>query len=217
MSLQRSTQKRSLNLSKETRSGQPDLWGSLNWACTGYSNQTKEQDQMKNRENIFALLFMVLFIALACSSEPGINTAKFKKIDQAAHERRTSLAEKTSYRHFGELLQSLSEEIAALNKTGLSKKEVELLHAYSVLAEVYQDGYVLWKYKIEFAPFGIVPKGRIYVSQDVEPIAFKYNLAKESHLYEPTHQYWKSISEDSIQIIWNNADLQYKIIKGFGQ
>jgi hypothetical protein len=169
---------------------------------------------MKNKK-ILALLLMIVFIAVACKSEQEINVAKFKKIDQAAQEIKTSLTEKTSYQHFGELLQNLSAEIAAVKNMTLSKKEMELLQAYSVLAGVYQDGYILWKYKLEFAPFGIVPEGRIYVSQDVDPIAFKYNLPTESHLYKPTQQYWKSISEDSMQIIWNNADLQYRIIKGF--
>ena len=172
---------------------------------------------MKNKENIFALLLMIVFTTVACSSEPGIDRTKFKKLDKAAQQVKTSLNEKTSFQHFGELLHNLSAEISAVKARALSKKEMELLDAYSVLAGVYQDGYILWKYKLEFAPFGIVPEGRIYVSQDVEPIAFKYNLPKESHLYKPTQQYWKSISEDSIQIIWNNADLQYKIIKGFSQ
>ena len=172
---------------------------------------------MKNKENIFALLLMIVFITVACSSEPEMDKNKFRKLDQIAQEVKTALNEKTSYKHFGELLQNLSAEIAAVKNRPLSKKEMELLQAYSVLAGVYQDGYILWKYKIEFAPFGIVPEGRIYVSQDVDPIAFKYNLPTESHLYKPTQQYWKSISADSIQIIWNNADLQYKIIKGFSQ
>jgi hypothetical protein len=89
-----------------------------------------------------------------------------------------------------------------------------VLKAYSTLLGIYQDGHMLWKYKMEFAPFDFVPKGRIYVSQDIEPIVFKYSFPVESHLYKPTHQYWKSISEDSIQIIWNNADNQFKIIDG---
>lgn len=82
---------------------------------------------------------------------------------------------------------------------------------------VSQDGYILWKYKLEFAPFGIVPEGRIYMSQDVEPIAFKYNFPSESHLYKPTGQYWKSISEDSIRIIWKNAEFQQKLIEGIAK
>ena len=172
---------------------------------------------MKKKENTLALLLMIVFITVACSSEQEINRAKFKKLDQAAQEVKTSLNEKTSFQHFGELLHNLSAEIAAVKARALSKKEMELLEAYSVLAGVYQDGYILWKYKLEFAPFGIVPEGRIYVSQDVEPIAFKYNLPKESHLYKPTQQYWKSISEDSIQIIWNNTEFQQKLIEGIAK
>ena len=168
---------------------------------------------MKKKKNILVLLLMIVFITAACSSEPEMDKTKFKKLDEIAQELKTSHAARASFQHFGELLQNLSAEIAAVKNKALSKKEMELLHAYSVLDGIYQDGYVLWKYKLEFAPFGIVPEGRIYVSQDVEPIAFKYNLPKESHLYKPTQQYWKSISEDSIQIIWNNADFQYKIIK----
>lgn len=160
---------------------------------------------------------MIIFIFIACSPEQGINKTKFRKLDQAAKDIKISLAAGTSYKHFGELLQNLYTEIAVVSNMKLSKNETELLRAYSVLYGVYQDGLVIWKYKIEFSKFGIVPEGRIYVSQDVEPIAFKYNLPTESHLYKPTQQYWKSISADAIQIIWNNADFQWKIIKGLSQ
>jgi hypothetical protein len=172
---------------------------------------------MKMQKNILVLLLMIVFIAGACSSEPEMDKTKFRKLDQLAQELQTSHAAGASYQHFGELLQALSAELAVVKAKLLSKKDTEQLDAYSVLYGIYQDGYTLWKYKLEFAPFGIVPKGRIYVSQDVEPIAFKYNFPTESHLYEPTQQYWKSISEDSIQIIWNNADFQYKIIKAPAQ
>lgn len=172
---------------------------------------------MKMQKNILVLLLMIVFIIGACSSEPEMDKTKFTKLDQIAQELQTSHASGASYQHFGELLQALSAEIAAVKARALSKEEMEELNAYSVLYGIYQDGYILWKYKLEFAPFGIVPKGRIYVSQDVEPIAFKYTFLTESHLYGPTQQYWKSISEDSIQIIWNNADFQYKIIKGPAQ
>jgi hypothetical protein len=172
---------------------------------------------MNKQRNILLLLLMIAFITGACSSEPEMDKTKFMKLDQIARELQTSHASGASFKHFGESLQSLSAELAVVKARQLSKKETEQLSAYSVLYGIYQDGYILWKYKLEFAPFGFVPKGRIYVSQDVEPIAFKYNFPTESHLYKPTQQYWKSISEDSIQIIWNNADLQYKIIKGYTQ
>jgi hypothetical protein len=172
---------------------------------------------MKMKKNILLLLLMAVFITGACSPEPEMDKTKFLKLDQIAQGLQTSHTAGASFKHFGELLQAMSAELTAAKARALSKEEMEQLNAYSVLYSIYQDGYVLWKYKLEFAPFGIVPRGRIYVSQDVEPIAFKYNFPTESHLYEPTQQYWKSISEDSIQIIWNNADFQYKIIKAPAQ
>ena len=173
--------------------------------------------QMKKMGNLLILLLTVVFIFGACTSEPEMDKSKFTKVDQIAQELQTSHAAGASYQHFGELLQALSAELAAVKAGKLSDKEMEELNAYFVLYGIYKDGYTLWKYKLEFAPFGIVPEGRIYVSQDVEPIAFKYNFPTESHLYRPTQQYWKSISEDSIQIVWNNADFQYKIIKAPAQ
>jgi len=65
-----------------------------------------------------------------------------------------------------------------------------------------------------------VPKGLIYVGHDAEPIVTKYRLQTESHVFGPTQQPWKSISEDSIQVIWYNADQQLKrigaLLKGEG-
>ena len=172
---------------------------------------------MNKKKNILVLLLMIVFITVACSSEPEMDKTKFTKLDEIARELQTSHAAGASYQHFGEMLHALSAEIEAVKGRALSKKEMEQLKEYSVLYGIYQDGYTLWRCKLEFAPFGIVPKGRIYVSQDVDPIAFRYNFPMESHLYEPTHQYWKSISEDSIQIVWNNADLKYRIITGPAQ
>lgn len=169
---------------------------------------------MKQQKGILLLLLAVLLLAGACSSEQEINRGKFKKLSEAAQAVKTSIAAGASYQQFSELLQNLSAEITALRDKATSKKEKEVLKEYSTLLGIYQDGHMLWKYKLEFAPFDFVPKGRIYVSQDLEPIVFKYSFPVESHLYKPTRQYWKSISEDSIRIIWNNADTQLKIIEG---
>lgn len=126
---------------------------------------------------------------------------------------KTSLAAGAFYPQFAEKVQSLSAGITALKDKVTSNEDKELLNAYADLLTMYQDGLLLWKYKLEFAPFDFVPKGRIYVGQDVEPIVFKYRFPVESHLYQPTRQRWKSLSEDSIQIIWRNVDAQLKIIE----
>ena len=169
--------------------------------------------QMRIRKSSVTLLLMIFLLAASCSSQPGLDKSKFTKLSAAAHAVKTSLTGDASYQQLAGRVQDLSAGIASLRDKATAKDEKELLNAYSDLLAMYQDGLLLWKYKLEFAPFDFVPKGRIYVGQDVEPIVFKYHFPVESHLYQPTRQQWKSLSEDSIQIIWSNADAQLKIIE----
>lgn len=159
-----------------------------------------------------AMSLMVFLLAVSCSSEPGIDKGKFTKLNGTARAVKTSFDRGESYKQLAQQVQILSQAITVLDSGTTKKKEKELLNAYSDLLAMYKDGLLLLKYKLEFAPFDFVPKGRIYVGQDVEPIAFKYHFPTESHIYQPTGQSWKSLSEDSIQIILTNADVQLKII-----
>jgi len=168
---------------------------------------------MKNKIHCLTLLMLIVCITGACSFEPDMDRKKFKSVAVAAQAVKASLTDGASYEQFGRSLEVLSGEIAALEGKAATMTEEKLLKAYTTLSEVYQDGHTLWRVKLEFAPFGIVPEGRIYVSQDVEPIVFKYSFPVETHLYKPTGKHWKSISEDSIRIIWSNADSQLKIIE----
>ncbi len=169
--------------------------------------------QMKNQKPVLIFLLMFVLFTGACSFEPDMDRGKFKSVAVAAQAVKASVAAGASYEQFGRSLEVLSGEIAALEGKAATRKEENLLKAYTTLLEVYQDGHTLWRVKLEFTPFGIVPEGRIYVSQDVEPIVFKYSFPVEPHLYKPTGKHWKSISEDSIRIIWSNADSQLKIIE----
>jgi hypothetical protein len=168
---------------------------------------------MKMLKNFLALLLAFFFLNGACSFEPGIDKGKFAKVKMSAQAVKTSTAANESYEQVTGRIQQLATDIAALKNKVTTQKEKELLDAYSVLLANYQDGLVLWKYKLDFTFFDFVLKGRIYVGQDVEPIAIKYRFPTESHLYEPTGQYWKSIQGDSIRIIWNCADSQQKTIE----
>lgn len=159
-------------------------------------------------------LAVIIVLAAACSSGPGINKSKFEKSYVAAEEVKNSLATGASYKQVADRVKRLSIEITALKDKATTEEEKELLDAYSDLLATYKDGLVLWKYKLDFAFFDSVLKGRIYVGQDVEPIVLKYRFSTESHLYRPTGQYWKSILGDSIRIIWSNADSQLKVIEG---
>ena len=167
---------------------------------------------MKERKSFLVGLLIIFLLSWACSSEPPINKSKFAKVGLAAHEVKASIAAGESYGQVADRVQQLSDAIEALKDNTTTRDEKQLLQAYEILLSIYRDGLVLWKYKLDFAFFDSQLKGRIYVGQDVDPIVEKYRLATESHLYKPTGQYWKSISGDSIQLMWRNADSQLKVI-----
>ena len=168
---------------------------------------------MDKSKKVLAALAIMLFLIGACSSQPTINKDKFSKVQAAALAIKAALAAGASYQESTDRVQHLAIEIDKLKDRVTTKQERVLLEAYSDLLGFYRDGLLLWKCKLEFAFFDFVLRGRIYVSQDIEPIVEKYRLSTETHLYAPTHQYWKSIDEDSIQVVWSNADSQLKIIE----
>jgi len=168
---------------------------------------------MKIPKSFFAALLIISFFAVTCSLGPEFNKSKFAQLKVASQAVKASIAAGESYQQVTAKVQQLKTEIAALKDKVPTQKEKELLNAYSDLLADYRDGLVLWKYKLDFAFFDSVLKGRIYVGQDVEPIVIKYRFPTESHLYEPTGQYWKSIPGDSIAIIWSNAASQLKTIE----
>jgi len=156
-----------------------------------------------------ALLF-ILQAASGCS--PQADKGRYMAADRAAHAVKDSLSKEVGYDQFGALLDRFSREVEVLKAGNKSRKDEELADAYSALLGIYRDGYLLWKYQREFKRYDIVPEGLIYVGQDVEPIVAKYRFTVTRHVYGPTHTAWKSIPEDSIRIIWFNADAQLKLI-----
>ncbi|MBF0558121.1 MAG: hypothetical protein HQL08_05025 [Nitrospirae bacterium] len=160
------------------------------------------------------ILFLVqaLMYTSCLSSAPGLDQGKFKGVNHTAETVRSLLASGEDYQAFGKALQHLNDEVRTLDDARLTEPERELKKEYSVLVSIFQDGGLLWKYKLEFARYGIVPKGMIYVGQDVEPIVVKYRIPTQSFIYKPTNQAWKSIPESSIQMVSSNADSQLRII-----
>ena len=170
---------------------------------------------MTNRINLLAFLLMISMINMACSFEqfePSIDKNKFAKLNAAATSVKASIAAGESYQQVAQKVDVLSGEIVTMKKAAATKREKRLLKAYSDLLAIYNDGLVLWKYRESFPYLAPELKGRIYVAQDVETIVEKYRFPTESHVYKPTGQRWKSISADSIGIVWKNADDQIAII-----
>lgn len=176
---------------------------------------TFEKQRMKIWKVFLISISIALILQYACSLGPQINKSKFTKLNVAALAVRKSVAEGAPYWQVVERVQHLSDEMTSAKDSVSTEEEKHLLKAYSDLIEIYHDGLLLWRYQMEF-PF-LFPelKGRIYVGQDVEPIVNKYRLTTKTHVYKPTGQYWKSIDEDSIKIIWHNVDDQMEIIKNF--
>ena len=168
---------------------------------------------MTKTKRLSAVVSIFLLLTWGCSSQPAINKTRFGKAKAAAQAVKAALASGASYQDSAERVEHLSAEISALKYEVTTKREKELLEAYSDLLGYYKDGLLLWKYKLEFASFDFMHKGRIYVSQDLEPVVWKYGLPTETHIYAPTHQRWNSVDEGSIKVIWANADSQLKIIE----
>lgn len=159
------------------------------------------------------VLSCFVIVVLCCACSPEVDTKKFDILNREAGTIQSSISSGTTYERFGELLDGFSAEIKAVGNTAESKKERELLKEYSVLLSMYRDGYLLWRFSREFSKHNFVPGGRIYVGQDIEPVVTRYRLSTETHIYGPTQQAWKSISADSIKIVWYNAGEEFKRIK----
>jgi hypothetical protein len=160
-----------------------------------------------------AVVLLFVLVLSGCVAETGIDKAKFKTAEETAKAVRTSVVSGASYGAYRESVERFAAAVYALKGTAGPAQEQKLIKAYSDLLSIYRDYGVLWNYKLEFAPFDFIPQGRIYVGQAADPIVSKYQLSTESHVYRPTGQHWTSVAEDSLQIIWRNAEDQLKIIE----
>ncbi len=168
---------------------------------------------MRQNGIVMVLLSALMLSGPGCVSEPGIDKGKFLEVNQSARDLQTAITSAKPCDVPDALLQKLASGTAALKiKTG-SKGERDLVAAYSNLLTTYNDGVLLCTYRTHLSQFQFVPKGRIYVFQELDPLVQKYDLTTESHVYRPTGLHWRSIAEDSIKVIWERAELQLKNIE----
>lgn len=162
---------------------------------------------------VILFLSVIIFFGPGCSWEPGIDKKKFSELNRTVQELRVSLRSDKPCDVPDTLLQRLASGTAALKDKTASKAERDVLAAYSRLMTTYEDGMLLCRYRNQLHQFQFVPQGRIYVSQELDPLVEKYGLATERHLYEPTGAYWRSIDGNSIRVIWESAEVQTKNIE----
>jgi hypothetical protein len=161
---------------------------------------------------VSAITAIALF-AWGCTTEPGLDKGKFAELYKAAQDLKTVIGSGKCGEVPDAVLQRLAAGTAALKDKTASKAERDLLSAYSHLLATCQDGLLLCRSRTHLTEFSFVPKGRIYVTQELDPIVEKYALTTERRLYEPTGTYWRSISADSITVIWERAAAEIKNIE----
>ncbi len=166
------------------------------------------------RDRIVILLFSAIMIFTAgCVSEPGIDKAKFTELNRTLQELKAVISSGNPCDVPDTLQNKLASGIAALKDKPASKGERDLIEAYSHILTTFKDGMLLCRSRTQLVDFQFVPQGRIYVFQELDPLVEKYGLSTERHLYAPTGQYWRSIDQDSIKVIWESAQIQIKNIE----
>lgn len=169
--------------------------------------------RMKQGGIVILLLSVIMLFGSGCIPEKGIDKKKFSELQRIAREIQTSITSGNPCDVPDTLRQSLVSGTEALRDKTTSTGERDLIKAYSNLLTIYNDGLLLCKYRTALSQFQFVPKGRIYVTQELDPLVQKYDLSTASHVYRPTGAYWKSIPGDSIKVIWESAEFQLKTIE----
>ena len=162
---------------------------------------------------LIVLLWAMTLCSSGCVTEPGLDREKFAELNGAAQELKAAIRSGRPCDVPDILLQRLSSGTTALAGKTSSKKERDLLSAFVHLSSVCKDGLLLCRSRAHLSDFRFVPRGRVYVTQELDPIVEKYDLPTENHLYRPTGKYWKSISGDSITVIWESAEAEIKNIE----
>ena len=167
------------------------------------------------RRDSLIILFLsaIALFTSSCSSEPGIDKNKFAELNRTLQEMKVAVASSDPCNVPNILEQQLDAGIRAVKDKARSKSERDLIAAYSNLLITYKDGLLLCQSRTHLSNFDFFPKGRIYVSQELDPLVEKYDLAVEKHLYKPTGQYMRSIDGNSILVIWDSVRFQIKNIE----
>jgi hypothetical protein len=168
---------------------------------------------MRNDSMIIIVFSALLLITSACTSEPAFDKAKFADLGRTAEEIKTAITSSNPCDAPEALAQRLTSNIAAVKDKANSELDRDVIAAYSRLLSTYQDGLLLCRSRHAFTNFGYFPKGRIFVSQDLDPVIAKYGLSKKRHVSERTGAYVYSIDGDSIQVIWESAQAQIQNVE----
>ncbi len=161
---------------------------------------------------LIALSAMAVF-SPGCTREQGINKGKFAELIRIVQDLKTAIASGKACDVPNAVLERLAAGTAVLKDKAGSQDERDLLAACEDLAAIYRDGLLLCRSRTHLTGFPFVPKGRIYVTQELDPVVEKYGFSTERHEYKPTGQYWKSIDAGAINTVWEQAGFRIRYIE----
>ena len=138
---------------------------------------------MRNAAVGIGIVLTLTWGILACSS--GIEKKKFDGPLKAAQAVQQSIDNLDDYETFAKVFDVFANEVLALRDNVANEKEQKLFRDYTDLLMTYQDGFLLWEYKVESAQYSWIPEGRIYLEPKIKPLALKYHLPVQSHIVEP--------------------------------
>ncbi len=156
-------------------------------------------------------LIVLLFIS-GCTSH--IDRHRFENVDQLAARVEKEAEKGTDYEKFEEALQNLSAAISSAGGVMATREERDLLHDYAELLTAYQDGQLLWRYKMESSLYPWVPRGRIYADDKIKALASKYGLSMESHFIEITGHRFETVSAGSVEVVLEKARSKARGVRG---
>jgi len=168
---------------------------------------------MKQGAIVITLLSAIMLSLSGCAEEPRLDKGKFAELHRAAQDLKAAIGTGKGCEVSETVVQRLASGTAALKDKTASRAERDLLSAYGRLLAMCEDGLLLCRSQHILTGFEFVPKGHIYLTQELDPIVERYDLPIERHLYAPTGKYWKSIPRDSIRVIWERAGIEIKIIE----
>jgi hypothetical protein len=151
------------------------------------------------------IIFLLFIFTIGCSNR--IDRSKFDRLYRSAKSIEGALSIGVTYPKFAELLQNYGTEILIMKNEDMTPEELKLFNFYVEALGIFSDSLSIWKNSLENIKYDWIPKGRIFVGSELIPIVEKYKIPTEDHEY-PKRNKWKTISKNSMQILWAKAGLK---------
>jgi hypothetical protein len=159
---------------------------------------------MRSVVTIRSFLFASAFLLLS-GCAPRVDHADFEQLYRSGKAISSATEVGLNYSSFSDLVQKLASEVSIAKDSANNQPEKNMTDAYQEALTAYRDSLVVWKNEIDGAGYDWIPKGEIYVEDELRPIIAKYALATQERSIEITGHRFETIPEASIQVIWARA------------